>query len=45
ADFAMTVVRRLPRIKEMQTTFVLKEVKPFRGFPIDAAAGGSARVR
>lgn len=44
ADFAMTVVRRLPRIKEMQTTFVLKEVKPFRGFPIDTAAGGAARV-
>lgn len=30
ADFAMTVVRRLPRIKEMQTTFVLKEIKPFK---------------
>lgn len=35
ADFAMTVVRRLPRIKEMQTTFVLKEIKPFKGFPLD----------
>ena len=35
ADFAMTVVRRLPRIKEMQTTFVLKEIKPFNGFPLD----------
>jgi len=35
ADFAMAVVRRLPRIKEMQTTFVLKEIKPFRGFPLD----------
>lgn len=33
-DFAMTVVRRLPRIKEMQTTFVLKEIKPFQGFPV-----------
>ncbi len=44
ADFAMTVVRRLPRIKEMQTTFVLKEVKPFRGFPIGTAAG-SMRLR
>ena len=39
ADFAMTVVRRLPRIKEMQTTFVLKEIKPFRGFPLDFAGG------
>ncbi|CAN7404548.1 Lrp/AsnC family transcriptional regulator [Rhizobium rhizogenes] len=37
ADFAMTIVRRLPRIKEMQTTFVLKEIKPFRGFPLDVA--------
>lgn len=34
ADFAMTVIRRLPRIKEMQTTFVLKEIKPFTGFPV-----------
>ena len=34
ADFAMTVIRRLPRIKEMQTTFVLKEIKPFKGFPV-----------
>jgi len=34
AEFAMTVVRRLPRIKEMQTTFVLKEIKPFKGFPL-----------
>lgn len=39
ADFAMTVIRRLPRIKEMQTTFVLKEIKPFRGFPLDFASG------
>ncbi len=37
ADFAMTVVRRLPRIKEMQTTFVLKEIKAFKGFPLDFA--------
>lgn len=34
AEFAMTVVRRLPRIKEMQTTFVLKEIKPFNLLPI-----------
>ncbi|SIS75139.1 Lrp/AsnC family transcriptional regulator [Insolitispirillum peregrinum] len=33
-DFAMTVVRRLPRIKEMQTTFVLKEIKPLQGLPL-----------
>lgn len=37
ADFAMAVVRRLPGIKEMQTMFVLKEIKPFRGFPLDKA--------
>jgi len=35
ADFAMSVVRRLPGIKEMQTTFVLKEVKAFEGVPLD----------
>ncbi|MEQ1405733.1 Lrp/AsnC family transcriptional regulator [Neorhizobium sp. Rsf11] len=34
ADFAMSTLRRLPRIKEMQTTFVLKEIKPFDGFPL-----------
>lgn len=34
ADFAMAVVRRLPGIKEMQTMFVLKEIKPFQGFPL-----------
>lgn len=37
ADFAMSVVRRLPRIKEMQTTFVLKEIKAFNGFPLDCS--------
>lgn len=37
AEFAMSTVRRLPRIKEMQTTFVLKEIKPFEGFPLMAA--------
>jgi DNA-binding Lrp family transcriptional regulator len=34
AEFAMTVVRRLPRIKEMQSIFVLKEIKPMQGLPI-----------
>jgi len=34
SDFATTVLRRLPRIKEMQTTFVLKEIKPFSGWPL-----------
>lgn len=34
ADFAMSVVRRLPGIKEMQSMFVLKEIKPFVSFPV-----------
>ena len=34
ADFAMSVVRRLPGIKEMQSMFVLKEIKPFTAFPV-----------
>ncbi|KPW26648.1 MULTISPECIES: Lrp/AsnC family transcriptional regulator [Pseudomonas syringae group genomosp. 2] len=38
ADFAMTVVRRLPGIKEMQSMFVLKEIKPFVSFPVKPAA-------
>ena len=37
AEFALTVVRRLPRIKEMQTTFVLKEIKSFAGLPLGIA--------
>ncbi|AVB24748.1 MULTISPECIES: Lrp/AsnC family transcriptional regulator [Pseudomonas] len=38
ADFAMTVVRRLPGIKEMQSMFVLKEIKPFVSFPVKQPA-------
>ncbi|SBW01887.1 Transcriptional regulator protein [uncultured Alphaproteobacteria bacterium] len=34
ADFAMNVIRRLPRIKEMETAIVLKEVKPLAGWPV-----------
>ncbi|WP_197981006.1 Lrp/AsnC family transcriptional regulator [Pantoea agglomerans] len=34
ADFAMSVVRRLPGIKEMQSMFVLKEIKPLVSYPI-----------
>lgn len=34
ADFSMTVVRRLTGIKEMQSMFVLKEIKPFIAFPV-----------
>ncbi|SMF69932.1 DNA-binding transcriptional regulator, Lrp family [Xaviernesmea oryzae] len=39
ADFAMSTLRRLPRIKEMQTTFVLKEIKGFDGFPLRFTGG------
>lgn len=34
ADFSMSIIRRLPGIKEMQSMFTLKEIKPFKGFPI-----------
>lgn len=38
ADFSMSVIRRLPGIKEMQSMFVLKEIKPFTSFPVSATA-------
>lgn len=38
ADFAMSVVRRLPGIKEMQSMFVLKETKPLVSYPIKKIA-------
>ena len=34
SQFAMTVVRRLPRIRAMTTNFVLKEIKPYAGLPL-----------
>nr|WP_321456768.1 Lrp/AsnC family transcriptional regulator [uncultured Cohaesibacter sp.] len=34
ADFAMDQIRRLPGIKEMQSSMVLREIKPFNGFPL-----------
>ena len=34
ADFAMSVIRRLTGIKEMQSMFVLKEIKPFVSYPV-----------
>ncbi|MDI9222865.1 Lrp/AsnC family transcriptional regulator [Pantoea sp. EA-12] len=34
AEFAMSVIRRLPGIKEMQSMFVLKEVKGMKGLPL-----------
>lgn len=38
ADFAMSVVRRLPGIKEMQSMFVLKEIKPLVAYPVKKGA-------
>ncbi|AXY55871.1 Lrp/AsnC family transcriptional regulator [Acinetobacter chinensis] len=38
ADFSMSVIRRLPGIKEMQSMFVLKEIKAFTSFPVSATA-------
>lgn len=37
ADFAMKVIRRLPGIKEMQSMFVLKEIKPLVSYPVKTA--------
>ena len=34
AEFSMSIIRRLPGIKEMQSMFTLKEIKSFQGFPI-----------
>ena len=34
AEFSMSIIRRLPGIKEMQSMFVLKEIKAFKGFPV-----------
>ena len=34
ADFAMSVIRRLTGITEMQSMFVLKEIKPFVAWPV-----------
>jgi len=39
ADFAMSVIRRLTGIKEMQSMFVLKEIKPFVEYPVKGPKG------
>ena len=41
ADFAMNEIRRLPGIKEMQTSMMLKEIKPFKGYPLTLGASSS----
>lgn len=40
AEFSMTVLRRLPGIKAMESNFVLKEIKADRGLPVDGPAFG-----
>jgi len=34
ADFSMKTIRQLPGIKEMQSMFTLKEIKPFSALPL-----------
>ena len=34
AEFSMSIIRRLPGIKVMQSMFTLKEIKSFQGFPV-----------
>ena len=34
AEFSTTVLRRLPGIKAMESSFALKEIKPERGLPV-----------
>ena len=34
AEFSMSIIRRLPGTKEMQSMFTLKEIKSFQGFPV-----------
>lgn len=43
AKFAMTVIRRLPGIKEMHTMFVLKDIKASTILPVQAPAAGRSR--
>ena len=34
AEFSMTHLRRMPGIKAMESSFALKEIKPYTGWPI-----------
>ncbi|WP_184472639.1 Lrp/AsnC family transcriptional regulator [Rhizobium esperanzae] len=43
AEFAMTVIRRLPGIKEMHTMFVLKDIKASTILPVPLSATGRSR--
>ncbi|MBY3276887.1 Lrp/AsnC family transcriptional regulator [Rhizobium laguerreae] len=43
AEFAMTVIRRLPGIKEIHTMFVLKDIKASTILPVQASAASLSR--
>ncbi|MBY3075724.1 Lrp/AsnC family transcriptional regulator [Rhizobium laguerreae] len=43
AEFAMTLIRRLPGIKEMHTMFVLKDIKASTILPVQASAASLSR--
>ncbi|EJZ21277.1 Lrp/AsnC family transcriptional regulator [Rhizobium sp. Pop5] len=43
AEFAMTVIRRLPGIKEMHTMFVLKDIKASTILPVQLSTAGRSR--
>ena len=44
ADFSMTTIRQLPRIKEMNTMLVLKEIKPLAPLPVKLGSKVPRRV-
>ncbi|KPH08080.1 Lrp/AsnC family transcriptional regulator [Rhizobium acidisoli] len=43
AEFAMTVIRRLPGIKEMHTMFVLKDIKASTILPVQLSSASRSR--
>jgi len=43
AEFAMTVIRRLPGIKEMHTMFVLKDIKASTVLPVQLSSASRSR--
>jgi DNA-binding Lrp family transcriptional regulator len=36
SEFSRRTIARMPHVREVRTAFVLKEIKPFRGYPIPA---------
>lgn len=43
ADFSMATIRQLPRIKEMNTMLVLKEIKPLAPLPVKFGSAAPRR--